>query len=486
MPDDIGAGPEDIGADGVRIGELSRRAGVSGHLLRVWERRYGLLQPSRTPGGQRLYSPADERRLRRMQASLAGGLAPAEAASAALASAALDEERGPGPGAQPGGPEQPCGPEQPGGLAEAAAALGACLVAFDGPAAQSMLDGLLARYTVEAVLRDIVVPCLRGIGQRWAAGTVTVGAEHFATNLLRARLAVLAQDWGQGVGPRAVLACVPGDQHDLALLIFGIVLHRNGWRVEYLGCNTPVADVGTAVTATAADLAVIVATMPALLVRAASSLAELAAAAPLVLAGPGASRAAADAAGAGLLTGDPVTAAQTLAAPAAPSSRAGSPGSPIGLLRACAGQGCRTTLMQPSVLARKISYPCAASSRGRRCVARSRTPSGSVLSVTMGMMSSIQRLTWAWPIRSWMPRSNISIRGIGSASPPYTPLTDTVPPRRTALIAVCSASRRSRPASSVSLRATGPGSSPVARCAAAVIRPAPGTGGRGPPCRPRR
>ena len=68
----------------LRCGELSRRLGVSDHVLRAWENRYGLLQPVRSPGGFRLYSEADERRIRRMQAYLADGLSAAEAARAAL------------------------------------------------------------------------------------------------------------------------------------------------------------------------------------------------------------------------------------------------------------------------------------------------------------------------------------------------------------------------------------------------------------------
>src|SRR5829696_9445111 len=68
----------------LRIGELSRRLGVSDHVLRAWERRYGLLRPVRTAGGFRLYSEADLERVRRMQAHLAEGLSPAQAAQAAI------------------------------------------------------------------------------------------------------------------------------------------------------------------------------------------------------------------------------------------------------------------------------------------------------------------------------------------------------------------------------------------------------------------
>src|SRR5512142_3559525 len=79
----------------LRIGERSRRLGVSGQVLRAWESRYGLLQPGRSPGGFRLYSEADESRVRRMQAHLARGLSAAEAAQAVLGDAS---RAGAGPG----------------------------------------------------------------------------------------------------------------------------------------------------------------------------------------------------------------------------------------------------------------------------------------------------------------------------------------------------------------------------------------------------
>ena len=69
----------------LRIGELSRRVGVSAYVLRAWESRYGLLKPARSPGGYRLYSEDDQSRVRRMQAHLADGLAAAQAARAAIA-----------------------------------------------------------------------------------------------------------------------------------------------------------------------------------------------------------------------------------------------------------------------------------------------------------------------------------------------------------------------------------------------------------------
>jgi DNA-binding transcriptional MerR regulator len=288
----------------LRIGELSRRLGVSDHVLRAWERRYGLLRPVRTAGGFRLYSEADLDRVRRMQAYLAQGLSAAEAARAAV-----DGE--PAAGAGTGGG----GPAFGDGLTDAAARLAAALDEFDEPAAQAVLDRLLGTLTVETVLRDVVLPYLRALGDRWERGDVSVAQEHFASNLIRGRLAGLARGWGHGHGPRAILACVPDELHDIALLAFGIVLNRNGWRIEYLGASTPLEDLIRVAHAQRPDLIVLVGTRPERFDGLTDDLVRLARVAPTALAGAGATPAVADAVGARLLTDDPVTAAEQMPTP---------------------------------------------------------------------------------------------------------------------------------------------------------------------------
>ena len=279
----------------LRIGELSRRVGVSDHLLRAWESRYGLLHPVRSPGGFRLYSAADESRVRMMQDQLAEGLSAAEAARAVL-------------GAGAGAVAAPAGSPVPAG---SAAVLRQALDAFDEPGAQAALDRLLADLSVPAVLRDVVLPYLADLGERWQGGTATIAAEHFATHVIRGRLAGLARGWGGGHGPRALLACPPGELHDLALMMFGIVLHGTGWRIDYLGTNTPMGELARAAGESGPDLVVLAAARPQVLKPLRAELASLARRAPLALAGAGAMAQTATAAGAALLTGDPVTEAET-------------------------------------------------------------------------------------------------------------------------------------------------------------------------------
>src|SRR3954468_17081558 len=126
----------------LRIGELSRRVGVSDHLLRAWATRYGLLHPSRSNGGYRLYSEADADRIRRMKEHLAAGLLASEAASAVRA-----ECRGAAVGAIPSARV---------GVTELFLALQVAMETFDDPAAQAVLDHLLSAMSLATVLRDVV------------------------------------------------------------------------------------------------------------------------------------------------------------------------------------------------------------------------------------------------------------------------------------------------------------------------------------------
>jgi methanogenic corrinoid protein MtbC1 len=262
-----------------RIGELARRTGTSEDLLRAWERRYGLLRPARTPGGFRVYTEADATRVGRMQAALHEGLAAAEAARAALV-----EEPAPG-------------------LLDA-------LLAFDDERAHAVLDDAFDRLSVEAVIADVALPALRAIGDGWAAGEISVGQEHFAANLIRGRLLSLARRWDQGIGPRAVLACAAGDLHDLPLVCFGLALRRRGWRILFLGADTPFDVVAETAAAEAPDL-VVLSSAQARPELDDERLVAISALAPLVLAGawPEVS------ATATRLLGDPVALAARVSAP---------------------------------------------------------------------------------------------------------------------------------------------------------------------------
>jgi DNA-binding transcriptional MerR regulator len=281
----------------LRIGELSRRVGVPPELLRAWEQRYGLLQPVRSAGGFRLYTTTDANRVRAMRRYLDAGISAAQAARLALAEQASEA-------GDEGGSA---------GLAPLASDLGEALDRLDEPGAHAALDRLLARFTLETVLRDVLLPYLHELGERWERGEASVAQEHFASNVLRGRLLGLARGWGQSAGPRAVLACAPGELHDLPLIMFGLALARRGWSITYFGPDTPIATIQEALEQVEPRLVVVSATTSQRLRAAQAQLTELARHVAIALAGAGATDRLARATGASLLQGDPVTAAERLA-----------------------------------------------------------------------------------------------------------------------------------------------------------------------------
>ncbi|HSC72652.1 MAG TPA: MerR family transcriptional regulator [Gaiellaceae bacterium] len=276
----------------LRIGELSRRSGVSPELLRAWERRYGLLEPGRSAGGLRLYTEADLARVRAMQHHLAAGLAAAEAARLATSSPADAAE----PALAP---------------RSARAELEAAFAAMDEPAAHAVLDTLLAGTTLDNALREVVIPYLHELGERWARGEASVAEEHFASGVLRGRLLGLARDWARGLGRPCLLACAPGEQHDLGLIVFGLALRARGWRIGYLGADMPVDSVTSAAAALAPAFVVISSVSAERFEASATGLRELAATQSLCLGGTGAWHATLDF-DAIRLTGDPVEEAERL------------------------------------------------------------------------------------------------------------------------------------------------------------------------------
>jgi len=276
----------------VRIGELSRRTGVGVDTLRAWERRYGLLRPQRSSGGFRLYGTSDQERVRAMKSLIDSGVSAAEAAR--LTTSAVS-------------PAARSGPSEEG--SDHAERLAAALDRFDEADANAILDDAIARFTVDAVVSRVLLPVLNAIGTRWESGDVSVAEEHFATALLRGRMLSLGRNWGAGGGPLALLAAPPGEQHDLGLIAFGLVLRERGWRIALLGSDTPIETISDAVAKLAPNAVVLAAVAREPFEAVADQIRALAGATPVLIGGEGADDELAERIGARSLQSDPVGAA---------------------------------------------------------------------------------------------------------------------------------------------------------------------------------
>ena len=282
----------------LRIGELSRRTGLSADVIRAWERRYDLLQPHRTAGNFRLYGVDDISRLRLMQHYLAKGIPASRAAGLVhqVQTAAHDTN--------PGIPA--------GDVRKALSVLRNSLERFDDAAADRVLQRLLGVFATGAVLRDVVLPYLRELGDRWAEGRVSIAQEHFASSFLEGWMLSMARGWGQSGRRRAMLACLPGERHVLGLVAFGLAMRDLGWRITYLGADMPLAATEQAADAVGPDVIVLAASLPATFRAVADDVRRLAARHAIAVGGAGASEAAAPWLAGRILPRDPLVAAHAL------------------------------------------------------------------------------------------------------------------------------------------------------------------------------
>lgn len=164
---------------------------------------------------------------------------------------------------------------------------------FDEEKADGALVALLWDFPLSEALARVVVPFLEEVGDRWEAGTLSIAQEHFASGLLRRRLTALIKHHEvlhvQGRRrPRAVLACPPGERHDLVLLCFALLLGENGWRTTFLGGDTPIESVAAAARTADADAVIIATTRTTRLSAHREALVELAGDRPVYVAGRGA------------------------------------------------------------------------------------------------------------------------------------------------------------------------------------------------------
>jgi DNA-binding transcriptional MerR regulator len=224
----------------------ARLTGLSPELLRAWEKRHGVVQPLRTPGGTRRYSAAHLERLRLVKAAVDAGHRIGQVAGLELA----DLKR-----ASAGEAAPPSGR-----LDEILAALDH----LDGGESQRLLSQQLAALGPARFAREIALPLVCEIGERWASGKMGIAPEHLATGVLRSLLgSALTPTATSLLGPRIVFATPTGERHELGLLMAAITALGAGANPVYLGVELPVEDMLGAVESTgAAALALSLVTIP--------------------------------------------------------------------------------------------------------------------------------------------------------------------------------------------------------------------------------
>jgi methanogenic corrinoid protein MtbC1 len=211
--------PEAFVPSVLNISALTQRTGVPSDTIRKWEQRYGVLHPRRSPGGQRRYSELDVERIEWLKARIRDGYRIGEAAALLGDGASVAHTP-----------------------AELRDAIVAAAQAGDVVELGRVVDQTLALSSLDQAFHAVLEPALVEVGERWAGGEVSVAHEHLASATVRTALQTLLSDPRPDVRGTAVLACAPGEQHEIGLLMLAVLLRSDGWQVAYLGANTPLAD----------------------------------------------------------------------------------------------------------------------------------------------------------------------------------------------------------------------------------------------------
>jgi methanogenic corrinoid protein MtbC1 len=222
------------------IKEAAARSRVSVPTLRAWERRYGVVRPSRTAAGYRLYDDEAIARLIAMRHLVeAEGWRPSQAAERVLTTSDLGQLRPPPPPAERR-PEDGAGPTST-LSALAVDAFVAAAKKLDVPGMEQVLDDSFAAQRFELAMDGVVFPALRAIGDAWSAGELDVALEHAASETVRRRLAHFFDAAGRGERvPMVLVGLPPAGQHEIGTFAFAVAARRVGLDVAYLGANVPV------------------------------------------------------------------------------------------------------------------------------------------------------------------------------------------------------------------------------------------------------
>ena len=223
---------------------LSEKTGVAPTTLRAWERRYGLLKPQRTPKGHRLYNSNDVDAVNRIVNLLNENYTISKAINA-IKLEEIQEKI-----------ETGSDPEKPNTdhWDEFHKRFLTAIEQFDEYKLDNIYNEALSLYPIDLVSSQILRPLLTTLGLRWESRDAGIAEEHFFTSYLRNKVgARLHHIGGKNQGQRILLACMPGEFHELGSLLFGLSAMSRGYRILFLGADLPLDQIHHVVEKTEID-----------------------------------------------------------------------------------------------------------------------------------------------------------------------------------------------------------------------------------------
>ena len=215
-----------------RIHRFSKLTGLTTHVIRAWERRYGLVTPVRGANRYRLYNDEDVRLFRYLKAQVDHGTSIGELADIGREKLLEQAQR-----------EFLAAPVEPPPSERLIADLTQALQENDRAGFERKLNGALAVIPFEEALHRFLLPLQERIGQLWHDGKLGIAQEHYSTNQIKQKIfSSMNQLRTAEGGPQVVVACPAEERHDIAAMTAAYLCAARGCRVHYLGANLPISE----------------------------------------------------------------------------------------------------------------------------------------------------------------------------------------------------------------------------------------------------
>jgi MerR family transcriptional regulator, light-induced transcriptional regulator len=218
-----------------RIHRVAKLTGLSKDVIRVWERRYGLVKPSRSSNRYREYSDEEVALLRFVKNQMEQGATIGSLAVEGHDSLVARMRVATPVSAEDQKPHDRLLNDFMGSLDP-----------LDKAGFERRLNGAVAVIPFEEAVQRILLPLQRRVGELWHEGRLSIAVEHYVTKIIQQKLfSVMNQLPVNEFGPRILIACPEGETHEIGAQAVAYFAATRGCHVYYLGPNLPSSDLLT-------------------------------------------------------------------------------------------------------------------------------------------------------------------------------------------------------------------------------------------------
>ena len=211
------------------IKDLENLTKIKAHTIRIWEQRYGILNPQRTPTNIRYYVDSDLRKILNVNLLYTNGYKISKIAQLREEEIVQEVKKLLG--------------NDSGRFADIINDVVKSIMKLDEKRIRQTLTENLEEHNMFVLYNEIIQPILKRIGELWQLNTLSIGHEHFFSAILRNFIIEETEKLSiKSNGKSLLLFLHAEEEHEITLLLYNYLFKKNGYKTYYLGQNMPMSD----------------------------------------------------------------------------------------------------------------------------------------------------------------------------------------------------------------------------------------------------